>query len=93
MLTALYLVLGFAIGLPQWLLLRQRFANASIWLLGSSLGVALGFWLILATDLVHQSGFLPYIVVILVYTTVTGLSLTGLLAYNNQPQTNLVNPT
>ena len=79
-LTAGYLIVGFAIGLPQWLILRPQLARASLWLLGSSLAVGASFWLILATDLVNQSGVIAYIVGALVYACVTGLFLAGLLA-------------
>ena len=79
-LTAAYLIVGFAIGLPQWLILRPKLARASLWLLGSSLAVGASFWLILVTDLVNQSGVLAYIVGALVYSSLTGLFLAGLFA-------------
>jgi hypothetical protein len=91
--TVLYLVMGFTIGLPQWLILRRQFTSSSIWLLGSSIGVAAGVWLVLATDLINQSGIISYIVAVLVYAIVTGLTLSRLLVYHNQSQTNLVNAT
>jgi hypothetical protein len=90
-LTTIYLVIGFTIGLPQWLILRQQLSGSSIWLLGSSIGVAASFWFILGTDLINQSGLFSYIVGVFVYSIVTGLILTGLLAYHNQPQSNLAN--
>ena len=92
-LTVLYLVMGFTIGLPQWLILRRQFTSSSIWLLGSSIGVAAGLWLVLATDLINQSGIISCIVGVLVYVIVTGLTLSRLLVYHNQSQTNLVNAT
>ncbi len=92
-LTTGYLVGGFAIGLPQWLILRQQLPRSSIWLLGSSIGAAAGLWLILVTHLINQSGIISYIVGILVYSIVTGLILSGLLAYHNQSQTNLADAT
>jgi hypothetical protein len=92
-LTALYLVLGLAIGLPQWLLLRRHFPNASIWLLGSSFGVAAGIWLVLATGLINRTEFVSYIVVILVYAVITGLTLARLLPRAEQhPAQVLDNP-
>jgi hypothetical protein len=91
--TALYLVMGFTIGLPQWLILRRRFSSSSLWLLGSSIGVAAGCWLVLATDLINQSGVVSYIVGVLVYAIVTGLILSRLVARHNQSQANLVNAT
>ena len=44
-LTVSFLIMGFTIGLPQWLILRRQFSSSSIWLLGSSIGVAVGFGL------------------------------------------------
>ena len=91
--TALYLVMGFTVGLPQWLILRRRFSSSSLWLLGSSIGVAAGCWLVLATDLINQSGVVSYIVGVLVYAIVTGLILSRLIACHYQSQANLVNAT
>ncbi len=89
----IYLVIGFSIGLPQWLLLRRQLSRSSIWLLGSSISVAASFWIILATGLIDQSGIISYIVGGLVYSIVTGVILSGLLAYHNQSRTNLTNAT
>ena len=91
--TALYLVMGFTVGLPQWLILRRRFSSSSLWLLGSSIGVAAGCWLVLVTDLINQSGVIAYIVGVLVYAIVTGLILSRLVACHNQSQANQVNAT
>ena len=88
-LTIAYLIVGFSIGLPQWLILRGHLSRSSIWLLGSSIAVGTSFWLILATDLVNQSGVIAYIVGALVYSIVTGLVLSGLLAYTDQSQADL----
>jgi len=87
-LTAGYLIVGFTIGLPQWLILRSQLSRSSIWLLGSSIAVWASFWLILVTDLINQSGVIAYIVGALVYSIVTGLVLSALLAYTNQSQAN-----
>jgi len=92
-LTAGYLVLGLAVGLPQWLILRRQLMRSSVWLLGSSMGASAGLWIILVTDLISQSGSISYIVVVLVYSIITGLTLAGLLAYNDHAQTNLVPAT
>jgi hypothetical protein len=92
-LIAVYLLIGFVIGLPQWLILRRQLSRSSIWLLGSSIGVAAGFWIIFVTDLVNQSGIISYIVGVLVYSIVTGLVLTGLLANQNRSQVNLAAAT
>ena len=92
-LTAGYLLIGFAIGLPQWLILRRHISKSGIWLLGSSIGVTAGFWIILVTDLINQSGIISYIVGVLVYSIVTGLVLSGLLASQNHSQANLAAAT
>ena len=92
-LTPVGLWIGFAIGLPQWLILRLQLSKSSIWLLGSSIGVAAGFWTIIVTDLVDRSGIIAYIVGALVYSIVTGLVLSGLLAYQNRSQVNLAAAT
>ena len=92
-LTALYFLIGLVIGLLQWLILRHQLSKSSIWLFGSSISVAAGFWIILVTDLVNQSGIISYIVGGLVYSIVTGLILSGLLAYHNQSRINLINAT
>lgn len=92
-LTAWYFVGGFAIGLPQWLILRRQLSRSSIWLLGSSIGAGAGPWLILVTDLINQSGIISYIIGVLVYAIVTGLTLSGLLVYQDQSQTDLARAT
>ena len=78
--TSLYLLIGFIIGLLQWLILRRQFARSVLWLLGSTAGVGFSFWLILATDLINQSVILAFIVAILIYTITTGLVLSWLIA-------------
>jgi hypothetical protein len=79
-LTSGYLLIGFIIGLLQWLILRRQFARSALWLLGSTAGVGFSFWLILATDLINQSVILAFIVAILIYTVTTGLVLAWLIA-------------
>ncbi len=86
-----FLVMGFAIGLPQWFILRRQFSNSSIWLLGSSVGIGAGFGLVLATGLINQSELIAYIVVVLMYAIATGLILAWLLTNHSQSQDNLVN--
>jgi hypothetical protein len=78
--TSAYLLIGFIIGLLQWLILRRQFARSGLWLLGSTAGVGFSFWLILATDLINHSVILAYIVAILIYTVTTGLVLAWLIA-------------
>ena len=90
-LTVGYFVGGFAIGLPQWLILRQQLRRSSIWLLGSSIGTFASAWFILVTDLINLSGILSIIIGTLIYSIITGLILSGLLAYNDQSQNKLTN--
>lgn len=78
-LTISYLVAGFLLGLPQWLLLRRHHSPASVWLLGSTVGLGLGFFLILATDWINNAVVLAYVVVPLVYAFATGLALVYLV--------------
>jgi hypothetical protein len=87
-LTVCYVIIGLAIGLPQWLLLRRRFANSSIWLLGSSAGLGVGFGLVLATGLINMSEIMSYVVVMLVYASLTGLVLAQLVGHK-QAQSHL----
>lgn len=79
-LTSAYLLIGFIIGLLQWLILRRQFARSALWLLGSTLGIGVSFWLILSSGLIEQSGILAFIVAILIYTVTTGLVLSWLIA-------------
>ena len=91
--TVLYLVMGFIIGLPQWLILRRLFSSSLLWLLGSSIGVATGCWLVLATDLINQSGIVSYFVGVLVYAFITGLILSRLVTHHYQDHSNPINTT
>ncbi len=79
-LTAAYLLTGFIIGLLQWLILRLQFARSALWMLASTLGVGVSFWIILSSGLIDQSGILAFIVAILIYTVTTGLALSWLIA-------------
>jgi len=91
--TSMLLIVGLMIGLLQWLILRRQLLRATVWLLGSAIGVAGSSWLIFVTGLIDQSGIISYIVVALVYSSITGLILSGLLAYNDQSQPSLANAT
>ena len=89
-LTALYFLIGLVTGFLQWLILRSQLSKSSIWLVGSPISVAASFWIVLVTDLINQSGIISYIVGSLVYSIVTGLILTRMLAYHNQSRINLI---
>jgi len=81
------LLFGFIIGLPQWLILRRQADHASIWLLGSALGVGLGVGLVISTDLVNLSGILAYVFAVLCYVVATGLTLAWLISKKDKSQT------
>ena len=89
-LIATSLVMGLLIGLPQWLILRRECDYSSIWLLGSTLGIGLGASIVIATDLVNQSGILAYIIAVLVYIITTGLTLAWLLSRKDQSQSPVI---
>jgi hypothetical protein len=91
--TAAYLMIGFAVGLLQWLIIRRQFSNSSLWILGSTVGVGFSFWLILVTDLINRSGIIALIVGVLVYPITTGLILLLLLTHHKQSDTNIVYQT
>ncbi len=81
-LAIIYTAYGTTIGLAQWVILRRHFARSSVWVLGSSVGIGLGFGLVLATDLINRSGFISGIVVVLVYGIATGSILSWLLNHH-----------
>jgi hypothetical protein len=92
-LTAGYLLIGLIIAIPQWLLLRREFSNSSIWLLSTSIGVALGSGLVLVTNLINQSPIIAYLVAVLAYAVVTGLTLSRLIINQDQSQSGLASAT
>jgi hypothetical protein len=77
-LSALFAILGLAVGLPQWLLLRRSYPHAFVWPVASAAGVAGGFAFVLASGLINASEVLSYVVVVVVYSCVTGLILAWL---------------
>jgi hypothetical protein len=79
-----YLIIGVIISLPQWIILRRYCDKASLWILGTSLGAALGMGVVFATDLINQSGIISYVLAFILYTITTGLTLAWLLANTNQ---------
>ena len=88
-LTLGFLVMGAMMGVSQWFILRRKLTRAALWILGSSLGVGLGFGIVLATGLMNQSESISFWVVILVYSITTGSLLSWLLnpkaqTYNQQ---------
>lgn len=83
-LGGLYLIPGLLIGLAQWLLLRRTLPGAWLWVLGSTVGIPLGFLLVLATGLIDQSETLAYLLVLLLYSIITGLVLSWLVGAGRQ---------
>jgi hypothetical protein len=92
-LTAAYTTMGLLVGLAQWLLLRGHFTKSLVWPLSSAVGLGLGTGLVLATNLVHQSGIVSIILVLLVYAIATGLVISWLPASHRKTESNLVNAT
>jgi hypothetical protein len=92
-LTAAYTTIGLLIGLAQWLFLRGHFTRSLVWPLSSAVGLGLGTGLVLASNLIHQSGIISVILVFLVYTIATGLVKSWLPASHRKAESNLVDAT
>ena len=92
-LTAAYTTIGLLVGLAQWLFLRGHFTKSLVWLLSSAVGLGLGTGLVLATNLIYQSGIVSIILVALVYAIATGLVISWLPASHRKTESNLVNAT
>jgi hypothetical protein len=89
-LTAACTTIGLLVGLAQWLLLRGHFAKSLVWILSSAVGLGLGFGLVLASDLIHQSGVISAILVVLVYAMATGLVISWLLDIDRESESSLI---
>jgi hypothetical protein len=92
-LTAAYTTIGLLVGLAQWLFLRGHFTKSLVWPLSSAVGLGLGTGLVLATNLIDQSGIISIILVVLVYAIATGLVKSWLPASHRKTESNLVNAT
>src|SRR3990172_2004213 len=92
-LTAAYTTIGLLVGMAQWLFLRGHFTKSLVWLLSSAVGLGLGTGLVLVSNLIHQSGIVPIILVALVYAIATGLVISWLPASHRKTESNLVNAT
>ena len=92
-LTAAYTTIGLLVGMAQWLFLRGHFTKSLVWLLSSAVGLGLGTGLVLATNLINQSGIISIILVVLVYAIATGLVMSWLPASHRKTESNLVNAT
>ena len=91
--TAAYTTIGLLVGMAQWLFLRGHFTKSLVWLLSSAVGLGLGTGLVLATNLIYQSGIISIILVVLVYAIATGLVISWLPASHRKTESNLVNAT
>jgi hypothetical protein len=92
-LTAAYTTIGLLVGMAQWLFLRGHLTKSLVWLLSSAVGLGLGTGLVLATNLINQSGIISIILVVLVYAIATGLVMSWLPASHRKTESNLVNAT
>jgi hypothetical protein len=92
-LTAAYTTIGLLVGLAQWLFLWGHFTKSLVWLLSSAVGLGLGTGLVLVSDLIHQSGIISIILVVLVSAIAAGLVMSWLPASHRKTESNLVNAT
>jgi len=92
-LTAAYTTIGLLVGMAQWLFLRGHFTKSLVWLLSSAVGLGLGTGLVLVSNLIHQSGIISIILVVLIYAIATGLVMSWLPASHRKTESNLVNAT
>ncbi len=92
-LTAVCTTIGLLVGMAQWLFLRGHFTKSLVWLLSSAVGLGLGTGLVLVSNLIHQSGIISIILVVLVYAIATGLVMSWLPASHRKTESSLVNAT
>lgn len=92
-LTAACMTIGLLVGLAQWIFLWGHFTMSFIWPLSSAVGLGFGVLLVLATNLIDQSGLASIILVVLVYAVVTGLVISWLPVSHRKSESNPVNVT
>jgi hypothetical protein len=92
-LAVAYTTIGLLVGLAQWLFLRSQFTKSLVWPLSSAVGLGLGIGVVLALNLIDQSGIISIILVALVYAIATGLVISWLPALRRKTESNLVNAT
>jgi hypothetical protein len=90
-LTAAYTTIGLLVGMAQWLFLRGHFTKSLVWLLSSAVGLGLGTGLVLASNLVNQSGIASIILAVLVYSIATGSTISWMSVSHRKTESNLVN--
>jgi hypothetical protein len=91
--TAGTMTIGLCVGLLQSFLLRGPFTKSVVWLLSSTVGLGLGAFLILVSNLINQSGILSIVLVTVVYAAATGVVVPWLPASHAKAESNLVNAT
>lgn len=91
--TLFCMIIGLLVGLAQWLFLRAHFNRSLIWVLPSAGGFGLAIAIVLATNLINQSGIASIILITLVYAIATGGVLSWLLSYKRNPEINLFDTT
>lgn len=89
-LVAGYLVVGFMVGFPQWLLLRRRFEKTLIWVAVTAGGLSIGFGLVLLTNMIYWSEFISYVLVVLIYAAGTGYFLSKWISLGDVEKSNLM---
>ena len=92
-LSAGYLIIGLFIGLVQWVFLRGHFNKSLVWPLSSAIGLGLGLYLVLVSDLINQSGLASIILVVLVYAIATGLAFSLMPGLESKVEINPVDAT
>ncbi len=92
-LTAACTTIGLFVGLVQWLFLRDHFTKSLVWLLSSAVGLGLGTGLVLASNLINQSGIISFIIVVLVYAIATGSVISWMQVSSTKTGIHLVDAT
>lgn len=69
------LLLGALVAVPQWMILRRRFPTASLWILASAGGLALGSEFLIVSNLINFSPDLSLVLWSLSYALPTGYVL------------------
>jgi len=90
--TAFVTAMGLFIGFAQWLVLRRHFSKSLVWLLSTAVGLGLGFAIVLSTNLIDH-GLTAIILVTLVYSIVTGLTISWMQVSGTEIDSNLANAT
>ncbi|MCK5635542.1 MAG: hypothetical protein KAI06_10660 [Anaerolineales bacterium] len=89
-LTLATTTIGVIVGFAQWLFLWSHYTKSLVWLLSSAVGLGLGIGLVLASNLINQSGIVSIILVALVYAIATGLAISWLQASHSKTESNLI---